>query len=117
VHDPQPLPLISHFADREIPWLWQCHVDLSSPHAPVWAYLRRFIEQYNAAIFSLPEYGQDLQVDQQFVTPAIDPFSAKNRELSDTETRIPAQLQNSDRSSAGDADFQIRSMERSDGGD
>ena len=87
VHDPQPLPLIAHFADREMPWLWQCHVDLSTPHAPVWAYLRQFIEQYDAAIFSLPEYGQDLRIDQQFVTPAIDPFSAKNRELSDREIR------------------------------
>jgi trehalose synthase len=87
VHDPQPLPLISHFADREMPWLWQCHVDLSSPYAPVWTYLRRFIEQYDAAIFSLPEYGQDLPADQHFVTPAIDPFSAKNRELSDREIR------------------------------
>src|SRR3954470_14160630 len=87
VHDPQPLPLITHFADREMPWLWQCHVDLSSPYAPVWTYLRQFIEQYNAAIFSLSEYGQDIPVDQQFVTPAIDPFSAKNRELSDREIR------------------------------
>src|SRR6195256_3278167 len=87
VHDPQPLPLISHFADREMPWLWQCHVDLSSPYAPVWTYLRPFIEQYNAAIFSLPEYGQQLDIDQRFVTPAIDPFSAKNRELSNSEIR------------------------------
>jgi trehalose synthase len=82
VHDPQPLPLIAHFPDRDMPWLWQCHVDLSSPYPPVWAYLRRFIEQYDAAIFSLPEYGQPLPVDQNFVTPAIDPFAAKNRELS-----------------------------------
>ncbi len=87
VHDPQPLPLITHFADQEMPWLWQCHIDLSSPHAQVWTYLRQFIEQYDAAIFSLPEYGQDLHIDQQFVTPAIDPFSAKNRELSDREIR------------------------------
>jgi trehalose synthase len=87
VHDPQPLPLITHFPNREMPWLWQCHVDLSAPNAPVWAYLRSFIEQYDAAIFSLPEYGQDLGADQHFVTPAIDPFSAKNRELSDREIR------------------------------
>jgi trehalose synthase len=85
VHDPQPLPLITHFADREMPWLWQCHVDLSSPYDPVWSYLRRFIAQYNAAIFSLPEYAQDLGIGQHFVTPAIDPFAAKNRELSDRE--------------------------------
>src|SRR5215204_1105392 len=87
VHDPQPLPLITHFSDREMPWLWQCHVDLSTPYAPVWTYLRGFIEQYDGAIFSLPEYGQDLSLDQHFVTPAIDPFSAKNRDMSDREIR------------------------------
>lgn len=113
VHDPQPLPLISHFVDRDIPWLWQCHIDLSSSYAPVWTYLRRFIEQYNAAIFSLPEYGQELRIDQQFVTPAIDPFSAKKpRAVQPRDTRIPAQLPNSDRSSTGDANFQVRPMER-----
>jgi trehalose synthase len=55
VHDPQPLPLISHFGDRKMPWLWLCHVDLSSPYATVWTYLRLFIEQYIAAFFSLPD--------------------------------------------------------------
>jgi len=87
VHDPQPLPLITHFPDREMPWLWQCHVDLSSPYAPVWNYLRGFIEQYDGAVFSLPEYAQDLSLDQHFVTPSIDPFSAKNRDMSDKEIR------------------------------
>jgi trehalose synthase len=87
VHDPQPLPLIKHFPDREMPWLWQCHVDLSSPYAPVWTYLRGFIERYDGAVVSLPEYAQDLNLDQHFVTPAIDPFSAKNRDLSDKEIR------------------------------
>jgi trehalose synthase len=87
VHDPQPLPLISHFSDREVPWLWQCHVDLSSPFPPIWNYLRGFVEQYNGAVFSLPEYAQDVAVNQHFVSPAIDPFSAKNGELSDAEIR------------------------------
>jgi trehalose synthase len=87
VHDPQPLPLIAHFPDREVPWLWQCHVDLSSPFAPAWDYLSGFVEQYNGAVFSLPEYAQDVAVDQHFVSPAIDPFSAKNGELSDADIR------------------------------
>ncbi|MEH2553691.1 trehalose synthase [Bradyrhizobium algeriense] len=87
VHDPQPLPLVSQFPDREMPWLWQCHVDLSSPFAPVWSYLSGFIEKYNAAIFSLPEYAQHLGIDQHFVPPAIDPFSPKNGELSEKEIR------------------------------
>jgi trehalose synthase len=51
----------------------------------VWNYLGRFVEQYDAAVFSLPEYARDLAIDQRFITPAINPFSAKNRELSDDE--------------------------------
>jgi len=85
VHDPQPLPLVKHFAEREMPWLWQCHIDLSSPNPAVWNYLHGFVEQYDAAIFSLPEYRQDLSIDQRFITPAINPFSPKNSELSDAE--------------------------------
>lgn len=85
VHDPQPLPLIRHFPDGEPSWLWQCHIDLSSPHSQTWDYLRAFVEHYDAAIFSLPEYSQTLTVDQPLITPAIDPFSAKNSELSDSE--------------------------------
>jgi trehalose synthase len=85
VHDPQPLPLVKHFADREIPWLWQCHVYLSSPDQEVWNYLRGFVEQYDAAIFSLPEYRKDLRIDQRFIAPAINPFSPKNTELTEAE--------------------------------
>jgi trehalose synthase len=85
VHDPQPLPLVRHFTKREMPWLWQCHIDLSSPHPEVWNYLREFVELYNTAVFSLPEYDQNLRIDQLFITPAINPFSAKNSELSDEQ--------------------------------
>lgn len=87
IHDPQPLPLVAHFPERSMPWLWQCHVDLSSPHAATWQYLRRFVDQYDAAIFSLPEYTQALTIAEKFIAPAIDPFSAKNRELSEAEIR------------------------------
>jgi trehalose synthase len=85
VHDPQSLPLVAHLREADSRWIWQCHVDLSSPHPGVWNYLRRFVEQYDAAVFSLPEYARDLAIDQRFITPAINPFSAKNRELSDDE--------------------------------
>jgi trehalose synthase len=87
VHDPQPLPLIRHIAPRDMPWLWQCHVDLSSPYPPVWNYLRGFVQQYDAAIFSLPEYAQELNIEQRIITPAIDPFFAKNGELPDEDIR------------------------------
>jgi trehalose synthase len=84
VHDPQPLPLISHFGGREAPWLWESHVDMSEPDPATWSYLREFVGQYDAAIFSLPEYACDLSVNQHFIMPAIDPFSTKNAELTDT---------------------------------
>jgi trehalose synthase len=31
VHDPQ-LPLIHHFQRKRMPWIWQCHIDLSEPN-------------------------------------------------------------------------------------
>jgi len=85
VHDPQPLPLVNHLREADTPWIWQCHVDLSSPYRGAWNYLRRFVEQHDLAIFSLPEYARDLSIDQRFFTPAINPFSAKNRDLSEDE--------------------------------
>jgi trehalose synthase len=83
VHDPQPLPLIQHFRRRG-PWIWQCHVDLSQPHEAVWDYLRQFIDLYDAVIFSIPEYAQQLTRPQNFFMPAIDPFSMTNRDIDDS---------------------------------
>jgi trehalose synthase len=85
IHDPQPLPLVTQFEGREAPWIWQCHVDLSAPNPAALKYLRYFIERYDLAVFSLPEYRQQLDVPQRFITPAIDPFCAKNCELSRDE--------------------------------
>ena len=84
IHDPQPLPLIEHFRKRG-PWVWRCHLDLSAPHRELWGYLRGFIERYDAVILTLQEYAQELETPQLFFTPAIDPFSIKNRELSEEE--------------------------------
>jgi trehalose synthase len=69
------------------PWIWQCHVDLSEPDPQTWDYLRKFVEQYQVAVFSLPEYRQDLATEQRFIAPAINPFSEKNCDLSDEQIR------------------------------
>ncbi|MDE2607476.1 MAG: glycosyltransferase [Burkholderiales bacterium] len=84
VHDPQPLPLIKHFR-RTCPWIWRCHVDLSRPDSDTWNYLRSFVEDYDATVLSLPEYARETAVPQLFFMPAIDPFTLKNRPLSDAE--------------------------------
>jgi trehalose synthase len=84
VHDPQPLALIDHFS-KKCPWVWRCHIELSNPHSPTWEYLTGFIEKYDAVILSRKEYRQKLPMPQLFFMPAIDPFSVKNKELTEAE--------------------------------
>lgn len=86
IHDPQPLPLIIHYR-KHGPWIWRCHVDLTNPHRELWNYLLPFIEKYDAVIFSIKEYMQNLRTPTAFFMPAIDPFSIKNRDLSDEERK------------------------------
>src|SRR2546423_935640 len=80
VHDPQPLPLVE--LRRQQKWIWCCHVDLSAPYPAAWNYLAPTINLYDAAVFSLEEYAQPLNVPQRFIMPAIDPFSLINQEIS-----------------------------------
>ncbi len=84
VHDPQPLPLIRYFR-KKAPWVWQCHVDLTRPDPDLWNYMVPLIEQYDAAVFSLPEYAQKLTVPERFIMPAINPFSTTNKPLSERD--------------------------------
>jgi len=84
VHDPHPLPLIEHY-EKKCPWIWRCHIDLSRPNAEMWKYLRRWIDSYDAAIVSCPEYKQEMKPPQRVFMPAINPFTIKNRGLGDHE--------------------------------
>jgi trehalose synthase len=84
VHDPQPLPLINHYRRRG-PWIWRCHIDLSSPHREIWEYLIPFINSYDAVVLSCKDYEQKLATPQLFFWPAIDPFSITNREMREDE--------------------------------
>ncbi len=81
VHDPQPLPIINHYK-KKIPWVWRCHIDLTSPNRELWNYLSPFIEKYDAIIVSSETYKQQLSTPQLIFMPAIDPFSIVNREMS-----------------------------------
>jgi trehalose synthase len=84
IHDPQPLAMIMHYKKRG-PWIWRCHLDLSHPDIRLWGYLRHFVDQYDAVILSIKEYRQRIPVPQLFFMPAIDPFSIKNRDLTEEE--------------------------------
>lgn len=81
IHDPQPAPYISYCPERKGKWVWRCHIDVSRPYRPVWKYLRNFVLEYDASIFSLANFSQRLPHPQYLISPSIDPLSDKNIEL------------------------------------
>ncbi|MBW2039706.1 MAG: glycosyltransferase [Deltaproteobacteria bacterium] len=82
VHDPQPLPLIRFYRKRQ-PWVWRCHIDLTDPNKGLWEFLKGFILKYDMVVFSSEKYQkEDLPVEHRIISPAIDPLSLKNKELS-----------------------------------
>jgi len=82
IHDPQPVALIADKRDIGRKWIWRCHIDISHPDSQVWKFLRQFVINYDAAVFSSPNFAQQLPIRQFFAPPSIDPLSDKNRELS-----------------------------------
>lgn len=85
IHDPQPLPLISHFPKRKGKWIWRCHIDTSSTPRFLWKYLRKFINLFDASVFSLEGVNQLLPHPIYIIPPSIDPFSEKNIDLDEQE--------------------------------
>ena len=89
IHDPQPLFLINHYV-KSCPWIWRCHVDLSNPNRELWEYLAPAVEKYDAMIVSSEKYRRDVRIPQLVFMPAINPFSIKNKDL--TQEEIDARL-------------------------
>src|SRR5437879_5977988 len=84
IHDPQPAALIRAKENGSAKWIWRCHIDLSNPNPSVWEFLRPFIEQYDAAIFSSQSFARQLPLPQYLFYPCIDPLSEKNKELEES---------------------------------
>jgi trehalose synthase len=85
IHDPQPAALLGLFPERKGKWIWRCHIDVSSPNRSVWRFVKKQVEGYDASIFSLPDFAQNLPHPQYLITPSIDPLSEKNRPLAKSE--------------------------------
>lgn len=83
IHDPQPIGLIEieKKLQKEKKWIWRCHVDFSAPDERVWDYLKNYIEKYDVAVFSAPQFSRQLSIRQIMISPSIDPLSDKNKEL------------------------------------
>lgn len=84
IHDPQPVGLIRSRDKTPASWVWRCHIDLSNPDERVWEFLRPFVEQYDAAIFSAQSFARQLPITQYLFYPCIDPLSEKNKDLPDS---------------------------------
>ncbi len=85
IHDQQPAALLNLCPDRRGKWIWRCHIDVSHPNRQVWKYLRGFLQDYDASIFSMPGFTRHLEYPQFLIAPSIDPLSDKNCELTDLE--------------------------------
>lgn len=83
VHDPQPAAF-RHFAGPgPAKWIWRCHIDTSAPNAQAASFLLPFLQDYDAAVFTMKEFLlPGLRIGRTaFIAPAIDPLSTKNMEF------------------------------------
>lgn len=86
IHDPQPAAIINYFPKRKGKWIWRCHIDVSTPNLRVWDFLKKFISQYDAAVFHVDKFSKkDLLIRQFIIPPAIDPLSPKNIEMKESD--------------------------------
>jgi trehalose synthase len=86
VHDPQPMPLAAILKrDLALTAVWRCHIGLDAEvpaTRAAWEFLRPYAQAYDRAVFSAPEYVPPFLADRAtIIYPALDPLSAKNREL------------------------------------
>ena len=83
VHDPQPIGLLAAAGKGRGRWIWRLHVDSSRPHPPVWAWLRSYLDDYDALVYTMAAFAaDDLPAERvRLIAPAIDPLAVKNRAI------------------------------------
>jgi trehalose synthase len=88
IHDPQPAALREFVRERGgdtsgAKWVWRCHIDLTDANATVWEFLRPYVEQYDASVWTMPQFvPASLRMDRVVhAPPCIDPRSVKNLDL------------------------------------
>lgn len=90
LHDPQTAGLIDGIRATGAQVIWRSHIGRDETTAQTdrgWAFLRGYLENADAYVFSRRRYVPDW-IDSPrtcVIPPSIDPFSLKNRELSNSE--------------------------------
>ncbi|TAK06787.1 MAG: glycosyltransferase [Candidatus Manganitrophaceae bacterium] len=89
IHDPQPAGLLSFRGKGDARWIWRCHIDTSHPNRAIWDFLKGFLADYDAAIFTMREFiPPDFPIRPvAIIPPAIDPLSPKNMDLPARQAR------------------------------
>ena len=85
IHDPQPAGIRHFHGSDHAKWVWRCHIDTSQPHVEVWNFLHSFVEDYDAAVFTMPQFVPPHLAlrNVSIIPPAIDPLSPKNMPMPD----------------------------------
>jgi trehalose synthase len=82
IHDPQPCPIIGFKNIQDEKWIWRCHIDTMNPNPQAWDIISKYLPLYDALVFTKKEYaGKELTNLIFPITPSIDPFSDKNKNL------------------------------------
>lgn len=89
VHDPQPAAILPLHGKGTARWVWRCHIDTSCPDADMWNFLKEYLGEYDAAVFTTRDFvPPDLPVSRtEIIPPAIDPLSPKNLPLPESTAR------------------------------
>lgn len=92
LHDPQTAGLVAGVRELGAYAIWRCHVGRDEPNPAseqAWEFLRPDIEGADGFVFSREQYVPEWMSPERVrvISPSIDPFSTKNRELSDLEVR------------------------------
>jgi trehalose synthase len=87
LHDPQTAGLVGPLRRAGATVIWRCHIGHEAHRGVVartWEFLRRYVEDAHAFIFSRKAYAPPWIDARQLhiMAPSIDPFSAKNHPMS-----------------------------------
>lgn len=85
IHDPQPAAVIMS-GNIYGHVLWRCHIDTSEANLRIWRFLLPYINHYDGAIFTCPEFiRSELQIPTYEINPCIDPLKPKNHQYTRQE--------------------------------
>ena len=93
LHDPQTAGLVDGLRATGALVAWRCHVGRDEPtelSARGWEFIRVYAERADAFVFSRRQYAPSWVPDGKLwvIPPSLDPFSAKNVELSQPDVTM-----------------------------